>query len=428
MEYVIINIILIVVLLICSFICSTYDMALVSCSKLKIKEYNQKKNNYLSKRMVKFSSNYDNTISTILLTNDLVNVAIEVIGVFLAIEIADVYSLNQSLLVSVFSICSLVIVVIFGEIIPKSIGKIYSFKILKIFTHLINVVYYLFLPITFVVTKFCTLILYPITHNVDDIKISDDELNEMVDEIEEEGIVDEDKAELIRGTIDYANKEAFEVMTPRVNMYAIDINENIENLIKDGEFLKYSRIPVYDDNIDNIVGFIYSKVVIKSILSNKKIKIEDILEKIQFFPRSIEINDIFKEFKKNQTHIAIVLDEYGGVEGLITMEDIIEEIVGEIWDEKDDVENPYKELKDGKYIVDGMMNLDDFFDLFEIDKDDLEETEYVTIGGFCIELLDDRFAKVGDTIKLKNLTLKVIAIDEKNTIEKIIVSIDKKED
>ena len=133
------------------------------------------------------------------------------------------------------------------------------------------------------------------------------------------------------------------------------------------------------------------------------------------------------EFKKTHQHFAVILDEYGGVEGVLTMEDILEEIVGEIWDESDDISSPYSKKNDGTYIVDGKMNLEDFCELFDIDYDDIE-TDYVTIGGFCVELLDDKFASINTIINYKNLTMKVIAIDEKHTIEKLLVKVNKEEE
>ena len=165
--------------------------------------------------------------------------------------------------------------------------------------------------------------------------------------------------------------------------------------------------------------------MIKEFLENKEeTNIKAILREPLFLPRSTEINDILKKFKRTRQHFAVVLDEYGGVEGVLTMEDILEEIVGEIWDETDDKETIYQKRKDGKYIVDGMMRLEDFCDLFEINYDELE-TEYNTIAGYCIELLDNNFAKRNQIIKFGNLDMKVLAIDEKHTIEKLLITVNK---
>ena len=239
----------------------------------------------------------------------------------------------------------------------------------------------------------------------------------MVDVIEKEGVVDKDNADILRGTIDYASTEAYEIMTPRVDIFAIDIDDSLDDIFKDENLFTYSRIPVYQDTIDNIIGFVMAKDLIKLKLSNNKNKsIKDILRKPLRFPRSTEINDILQEFKKTKIHFAIVVDEYGGVEGILTMEDILEEIVGEIWDEKDDVDEPVHEINENSYIIDGNMNLVDFFRMFNIDDDEIE-TDYVTLGGYCIELLDDRFAKVGDIIHfMKIILLKKLGLRLKNQV------------
>ncbi|MFA7222864.1 MAG: transporter associated domain-containing protein, partial [Bacilli bacterium] len=158
------------------------------------------------------------------------------------------------------------------------------------------------------------------------------------------------------------------------------------------------------------------------LINKTDVMINEILKQPLRFPRSTEINDILQAFKRSKTHFAIVLDEYGGVEGIVTMEDILEEIVGEIWDEEDDVDEPINQIGKNTYIVDGMMNLTDFFETFNIDPDSID-TDYVTIGGFCIELLDDRFAKINDVIQFKNLMMTVIAVDDNNTIEKLRVHV-----
>ena len=189
--------------------------------------------------------------------------------------------------------------------------------------------------------------------------------------------------------------------------------------------LKYC-ITINDKNkYENIHSLLKNELHISNRLLTKLIEEKCILlnGSICDTRNSFEINDILKIFKKEKQHFALIMDEYGGVDALITMEDILEEIVGDISDENDDKNDSYSIRKDGSYIVDGKLNLEDFCDLFNINHDDIE-TEYVTIGGFCVELLDDKFAKLNDVIHFKNLTMRVIAIDKNNAIEKLHVKID----
>ena len=207
-------------------------------------------------------------------------------------------------------------------------------------------------------------------------------------------------------------------MTPRVDVFAIDVEDDINDLIKDKEIFKHSRIPVYKETIDNIVGILPIKSLAKKLLAGEKVdSILSMCYKPLVVPRNHQILDVLKEFKERKIHIAVVIDEYGGTEGIVTMEDILEEIVGDIFDEDDEIEEEYIEKGHGVYIVDGTMNLDDFFELIEYDEE--VETDYTTVGGFCQDILD-RFAKKGDEFDFAHYHFKVLEADE-FTVEKLKV-------
>ena len=360
-----------------------------------------------------------------MLFNDTINAGIDTIATLLGIEIAlNVFGIYdngvQESYGLLFSMIFLVFKIVIGEIIAKSVGKIYNYKFSSLYSFIIRLCYIVTFPITFLVGGFGKIVTYPITKKVKDISIQDEELHEMIDESEEEGILDEDKADLLRGAVDYATTEIYEIMTPRTKIYALEKNDTLADIFLDPRTFNYSRIPVYDDNIDNIIGFVRTKMLIRLKLEGKTDSIESIIEPISFFPRTKEINDLLTFFHENKKQIAVILDEYGGTEGIITREDIIEELVGEIWDETDDPNEPFVERNDGGYIIDGGMNLEDFCDLFDIDFDKIE-TEYVTIGGFVIELLDDKFANMHDKISWHNLDMEIIALGKHHTVKKILV-------
>ena len=418
-----------VVLILLSFFFSSSDMAYGSVDTLKL-AFEFQNGNRKVKEAYKLTTGYSRTISTILLLNDTVNAGLDSVSTLLGVTLATSYFGADTATAEtwgfVASIICLVVKIVFGEIIAKSFGKIFNEKLAILYSRVILFLSYITLPITVFVSGFGTLVTRPLK-NVTDIEISEDDLHEMVEGIEKQGMVDQEKATLLHETIRYTHTEAYEIMTPRVDMFAIDIDDDLETILGDPETYKFSRVPVYEDTVDNIIGYVKTRKLMIKKIEGKEFDLHDLLEKPLRFPRSTEINDILKAFKKQKRHFALVMDEYGGVEGLITMEDILEEIVGEIWDEKDDPELPYTKRKDGSYIVDGSLTLEDFCDLFHIDYEKTD-TEYVTIGGYVIELLDDHFGNVGDTCRFENLDLKVIAVDKKGAVEKILVTPDKEEE
>lgn len=418
-----IYIIFLIILFFISAFCSSADITYGSLNIVRIESHlKENENDRRAKYSLDLLNNYDNTISSILFLNDLANIGNETISALLGYMVFTDFGMNGETGAFIFSLVDFILILIFGEILPKSISKLYVFRLGLIYSPIVKFLTILCTPINFVTRKFSNFIVKSTKIDQEENEVLHEELEEIVDTIEEEGIVDEDNAEIIRGAIDYAETEAYEIMTPRVDLKAIDIDDDIEDYLQDEDLLAHTRIPIYQDTIDNIIGFVNIQDLIKAKLANKKIDLKSMLREPLRFPRSTEINDILKAFKENKIHFAIINDEYGGVEGVVTMEDIVEEIVGEIWDENDDKEELIDETKDeNSFIIDGSLNLEDFCDFFDIDKDEID-TEYVTIGGYCIELLDDRFAKIGDIIAFKNLIIEVLAVDENNTIEKLKVT------
>jgi len=420
------------ILLLLSFWFSSSDMAYGSVSAIRLEEACHKQpNSQRLKTAKKLSDHYPQTISTILLLNDTVNAGLDsvstLLGVTICVELLGGTSSEAELWGFVASMICLVIKITFGEIIAKSFGKIYNLKLVAWYSLPLKTLSWITFPITFLVSGFGDLLSKPIIKNVSDIAISEDDLHEMVDGIEEQGVVDEEKANILHETIRYTHTEAYEVMTPRVDVFAIDIDEDIEEVSNNPKVYHYSRVPVYRDTIDNIIGFVKTKNLMLAKMGGQLPNLENLLEEPLRFPRSAEINDVLKAFKRQKKHFGIVMDEYGGVEGLITMEDILEEIVGEIWDEKDDPEAKYLKKRDGGYIVDGSLTLEDFCNLLGIDFDETD-TEYVTIGGYIVELLDDKFAKPGDEVSYKGYSIKVLAVDKNGAVEKLAVSPKEKEE
>ena len=407
--------VVIAILVVLSGIFSMSDMVYGVVNQLRLKK-DVEKGSKRAKIALDFASNYDTTISTILFSNNLVNIAASSLSAIVGLRIFS--SLDNDLAGTITSLILLVIILIFGEICPKVIGRVFSYPLSKLLAYPILVLKYVFFPFVYVTSAFGRLLTKPITkikESDDDEPISDEELQEMVDQIEEDEVIDEDQAELLRSAIEFKETEAHEIMTPRIDMFAFNIDDNIEELTHDDDIFAHSRIPVYKDTIDNIIGILPTKRVLKNMLAKQKINVLDMILPVEFVPGSMPISNILSKMKNSQTHIVIVKDEFGGTDGLLTMEDILEELVGEIWDETDTPIEFYKKLNENTYVVDGSMNIDDLFEL--LDKELLEDNEFTSVGGWVIDKLE-RFAKIGDSFDYENLTVTVLDATE-FTVEKV---------
>ena len=392
---------------------SSADMvySVVNKSKLETQARLGKKT---AKLALNIANDYEFSIASILFGNNLVNIFASSIMALVGI------AWNPDWGTTVVTIILTAFIIIFAEFLPKSFSKRYSFSLSKLYAYPVLVFKYISSPVVWPISKLFKLIgkLFTKKSKEED-KIDEDVLMEMVDELEESKEYDEEEAELVRSAIDINDVEAHEIMTPRVDVFAINIEDDIDELLKEGEIFKHSRIPVYEDTIDNIIGILPIKELAKArFRKEEKIDILSLCYKPIIIPRNREILDLLQEFKSSKVHIAVVIDEYGGVEGIITMEDILEEIVGDIFDETDEIEEEYIDNGNGTYIVDGSMNIEDFFELIEYKGE--FETDYETVGGLCQEVLD-RFAVTGDKFEFaERYEFEVLNADE-YTVHKLRV-------
>lgn len=411
-------IIAIIVLIFFSATFSASDIVYATVNKLRLKKKAQKKSK-AAKIALSFAENYNETISTILFSNNLVNIAASSLATVLALSISD-----SPLSTTIAEIILLVIVLLFGELLPKVIGRAFSYRLSLVLAYPIYVLRIIFFPIVFVTSnlgKLIAKIFIREEHNDVD-EMSDDELEELVEKVEEDGTIDEDQSELIKSVLDFKDTEAQEIMTPRVDMFAIPVDADIYKLLAGDDIFMHSRVPVYKGTIDNIVGILPTKQLLKSILAKEKINLKSLIIPVKFVPGAMGISEILKWMKSHKNHIVIVKDEFGGTDGLLTMEDILEELVGEMYDEMDKIKEPYTKISRNKYLVDANMNIDDFFDLCGLDIS--EDKAYNSVGGWVLDYLE-KFAKIGDKFKYKNIDVKVV--DATNfTVEKIEVTVHKK--
>ena len=405
-----------VIVAICSILSMFFSSAdmVYSAVNLDRLEADAKAGDSRAKLALKFAKDYELSIASILFGNNIVNILAASFVTLMGI------AWNEDWGTTVATIIFTAFIIVFAEFSPKAFSKRFSYSLSKLYVYPVTFFKYFSFIFVWPISKMFQLIskLFK-KKSIEEDQIDEDVITEMVDEIEESGEYDEQDAEFVRGALDISDIEAHEIMTPRVDVFAIDAEDDIEEIVKEGEIFKHSRIPVYEETIDNIIGILPIKELAKCLI--KKEKIEDIRTlcyKPLIIPRNRQLLDLLEEFKTTKIHIAVVIDEYGGVEGIITMEDILEEIVGDIFDETDEDEAEFIDNGNGTYIIDGMMNIEDFFELIEY-KDEFE-TDYETVAGFCQEILD-RFAVQGDKFTFADrYDIEILSADE-YTVEKIRV-------
>lgn len=367
---------------------------------------------------LKIVEDYDLPISAILLGNNIVNIFASSLVTFIGLSL-EASNVHYGTVIA--TLCFTIFIIIFCEFLPKAFAKRFNYSLAIYFAYPVTVVKYVFYIFVWPIAQAFKLFGKLFAKKAkEEEEIDVDVLDEMVNVIEEEGILKEKEANLLREAIDLDDIAAFEIMTPRVDVFAIAVDDDIHELIKDKDFFKHSRIPVYEDTIDDIVGILPVKALAKKLLANEKdIDILSLCYKPLVVPRNHQILDLLNEFKTSKIHIAIVKDEYGGTEGIVTMEDLLEEIVGDIFDEDDEIEEQYVTKGNGVYIVDGTMNIEDFFEYIDYDDDEVD-TDYTTVGGFCQDILD-RFAKSGDEFEFAHYHFKVLEADE-FTVKRLMVT------
>ena len=414
----IINYVIPIVVIAVSIVFSTFfssaDMAYGVADIDKLEKRAEKSKS--AKLALKLTSNYEFTISTILFGNNLANISASAFAVILGTRIAG----NNPVGGTIATVLLTVFVILFCEFLPKAITKRFATRFAEIYAYPIKIMEIVFFIFVWPVSKLFTSIGKLLQKKKKEEDTIDDEvLQKMIDESEDKGVLEEGEAELVRSTIDLNDTEAYEIMTPRVDVFSIDVSDKVEELMNNPKLYDYSRIPVYEDTVDNIIGILPVKTLLKHVIKGEKdINIRDLLYKPLFIPRNTEVLSLLNQFKADKIHIAVVIDEYGGTDGIVTMEDILELIVGDIFDETDEVEEEVEDEGNGTFIIDGTMNIDDFLDLIDYKKD--VDTSYTTVGGFCQEFIEG-FAKVGDQFDFGGYHFTVLEADD-FSVEKIRVS------
>lgn len=397
------TILLVLVILVFSYsFFSASETAFSSLNKVKIKAL-ANQDNKKAINTLKLSENFSKLLTTILIGNTIVNVVAASLATVL---FTNIFKNNG---VAISSVVMTITIMIIGEILPKTIAKHMPEKFAMSVTPILNILIIIFTPLTAIFNLIEKSLSKSYKDNDD--TYSTEEIITIVEEANEGGDIEDHEADLITNALEFNDLDVGEVFTPRTDIVAIDIDEDntekIEKLFRDSG---YSRLPVYKDSIDNIIGVLHEKDFYYHLLYEKSNNIKHILQNVLYTQSQVKISSLLKELQKSKLHMAIVCDEYGGTQGIITMEDILEELVGEIYDEHDEVVEYYKKINDNTYLVKGDLDINDFFEFFKIENK--EEYDFNTTSAWVIDILD-KIPDIGEKFDYKNISVEITDADEK---------------
>ncbi|WP_078555715.1 hemolysin family protein [Bacillus alkalicellulosilyticus] len=402
-----------VILLLLSAFFSSMETAFSSANKIRLKNYSEE-GKPGAKKAYYITQHFDYALSTILIGNNLVNIAAATISAAIA---SQLYGESAGLVIS--TVVMTILVLIFGEVLPKSFAKenaeSLALKISGILVFLMST----FKPLTWVLVQLKVYLSSLVTSKESTPSITEQELKEMINISEEEGVIEDHERELVQNSLDFNDIRVGEILTPRTNIVAIEASSSVQDIQVLLLEERYSRVPVYQDTIDNIIGILSERDFLRNKVRYEEFDITELVRKPMFIYESMRISRLLPELQKNHSHMAIVIDEFGGTSGLITLEDILEELVGEIWDEHDEEHNDIKQIEENVYEFNGDFPLDEFAEVVDIP---IPTSMYQTLGGWLVEEFQ-RFPVAEDQLKYGKLTLIVTEADDRR-IRKVKVVVE----
>ena len=414
-----VQIVFVIALLIGSALFSASEMALSSANRMRLAAAAEE-GSRAAAWAVDLMDRYEDTLSTILIGNNLCNIGADSLVTALAMSLLGVrYNALSSLIVTV---CVTLVVLLFCESAPKIIAKKNANRLATGLSGFLQALGLLLSPLIFLLRHLVRLITapFPGEQAADPEAEAAAELQSIIETVEDEGVIDSDRSELLLSALDFSQGSVMDVMTARVDVDALSVHDDWRELLLNRPEPPFSRVPVYDDGIDDIVGVLYLNRFFRALLDDPGADIRDYLMEPLYLYKTTKLPDALSRFRRSQQHLAIVTDEYGGMLGVVTLEDVLEQIVGDIWDETDEVEDEIVTLPDGAWEVDGDLPIADFAELAGVPEDSLT-TDSATAGGWTIEKFG-AFPRPGDTFVADGLTVKVLAMDEDGLrVERILV-------
>ena len=396
--------------------CSASEMAFSSCNVMRL-EGARDGGSKRAKAAVYIAEHFDDALSAILIGNNLANIgasSLASVAVFLVTG-EDEYTWLATIILTL-------LVIIFGETMPKISAKKNANRTSLKNAYVVRTMMIIFYPLVWLVVSLINLMTRGIKP-ADSDDASDEaveELQSIIETAEDEDVLDEDQSELVQAAIDFSETSAFEVMTARVDVQAIDIEDDWEEILAIVEDAPFTRLPVYEGSIDNVIGILYLNHFLKALADDGRADVRKLLMPPCYVYKTMKLPAVLNTLRKAKQHLAIVSDEYGGRLGVVSMEDVLEQIVGDIWDESDVVEHEVVQREESEYELDGAMILSDFLELVGLNEDDFD-AESNTVGGWTLEMFGG-FPKEGDSFSFRNMTVTVLAMDGRR-VERVLVKV-----
>lgn len=384
-------IIALVFLVACSAFFSASETAFSSLNQIRLKS-RAEDGDASAARVLAMAEKYDKLLSTILIGNNIVNIAAASIGTIIFTKM-----LGEERGATVSTMVLTVVVLIFGEVTPKSLAKEMPETVATAVSPMLNLLMVLFTPLTWLFSQWKRLLGH-FVHSTEEDTITEGELMTMVSEAENDGELTDRESELIRSAIEFDDVEVEEILTPRVDVVAVEDNTSLDEVAQTFAESGYSRLPVYHDTIDNIIGVVHEKDFYLARLK-KETSLEELVKPTLYTTGSTQISQLLRTLREQHHHMAVVVDEYGGTEGIITLEDILEELVGEIWDEHDEATEDFRQQSDGSWLVSGSASVDDLYETLGLPED--EDIDSNTVNGLVQEKTH-HLPKVGDHFQLND--------------------------
>lgn len=402
------KIILIVSMMIFSAVFSGTETAYSSVNKLRLKNYEAQGSKKAAKAL-KLANKFDEVLTAVLIGNNIVNIAASSVSTLLFISM---YGDNGA---AVSTIVITLLVLTFCEVIPKSYAKKNAEKIALAFATPLTFLVGLFKPLVFLLNKLSALF----DRGEDVPSVTEDELKYMIDEIEEQGVIEEQESELVKSALEFDEITVNEILIPRVKVIGVEVNSSIDEIKELFSSEMYSRLPVYEKSLDDIVGIITNKSFFKMLVEGKS-DIRGIIQEVPHIADSKLISEAMKDMQRSKVHLAVVIDQYGGTKGIITLEDIIEELVGEIYDEDDEIVSNVVMIAEDKYEVAGDLSVSDMLEQIGLDED-MVDTECTSVGGWVTDVME-HIPDAGETAETGRFRLTAKEVSEQ-TVDKVIVEV-----